>query len=199
MANNHPDEPVLHEHKEFRNIDYSEKTLRGSEFFQCTFINCNFHKSDLGRNEFSHCRFEGCNFTMAVIADTGFADVTFNNCKLLGLDFTTCNKFMFSFAFSHCQMDFSVFLGAKLKKTRFNHCSLKEAVFTEADLTQAVFATCDLQGAQFAGTNLEKADLRTAYNFHIDPEHNKMKKAQFSHRNLAGLLNKYNLDIEYDG
>jgi hypothetical protein len=44
--------------------------------------------------------------------------------------------------------------------------------------------------------NLKKADLRTAYNYHIDPESNKLKKAKFSLQGLPGLLDKYGIDIE---
>ncbi|OQA01530.1 MAG: hypothetical protein BWY70_00347 [Bacteroidetes bacterium ADurb.Bin408] len=45
-------------------------------------------------------------------------------------------------------------------------------------------------------TNLEKADLRTAFNYIIDPELNHIKKARFSLRGISGLLAKYNIDIE---
>ena len=41
----------------------------------------------------------------------------------------------------------------------------------------AVFHECNLLGAMFDQTNLEKADLRTAINFSIYPEQNKLKKA----------------------
>ena len=44
---------------------------------------------------------------------------------------------------------------------------------------------------------LEKADFRTAFNYSIDPENNRMKKAKFSPPEVVGLLNKY--DIEIDG
>lgn len=192
------DEPLLHEHKEFKNVDFSGKTLRDREFFKCTFVNCNFSKSDLSKNEFSNCTFEACNFTMAKIVDTGFGEVTFNNCKLMGLDFSSASRFMFSFAFSNSQLDYGIFHGTKLKKTVFDRCSLKDADFTDADLTQAVLKECDLQNAQFTGTNLEKTDLRTAQNYHIDPDRNKLKKTRFANTNLAGLLHKYNLDIDFE-
>ena len=69
--------------------------------------------------------------------------------------------------------------------------------FAEADLTEAVFKDCDLSGAIFDYTVLEKADLRTAQHYSIDPENNRLKKARFSIFGIAGLLDKYDIDIEH--
>jgi uncharacterized protein YjbI with pentapeptide repeats len=68
--------------------------------------------------------------------------------------------------------------------------------FIEADLTQSTFQNCDLNRASFENTNLESADLRTAYNFSMDPEINRINKAKFSVNGIAGLLDKYNIEIE---
>jgi len=66
---------------------------------------------------------------------------------------------------------------------------------TECDLASAVFDHCDLAGATFENTILEKADLRTSFNYSIDPERNRVKKAKFSLQGLPGLLNKYDIEI----
>jgi uncharacterized protein YjbI with pentapeptide repeats len=79
---------------------------------------------------------------------------------------------------------------------RFVNCTLHEVDFTEADLTASLFENCDLQRTLFANTNLEKADFRTAFNYSIDPELNRIKKARFSMPGVLGLLSKYNIDIE---
>ena len=83
-------------------------------------------------------------------------------------------------------------------KTKFDKCSLKETDFTEVNLSASVFSDCDLTGAIFSNTILEKVDFRTANNYSIDPEFNKLKKAKFSAFNLDGLLYKYQLDIDYN-
>jgi fluoroquinolone resistance protein len=95
-------------------------------------------------------------------------------------------------------LDYCTFYGTRLKKTTFTGCSLKETDFTEADLSASVFDKCDLLNAKFSNTILEKTDFRTAVNFSIDPQFNKMKKARFTTFGLTGLLDKYNLDIEQD-
>jgi uncharacterized protein YjbI with pentapeptide repeats len=73
---------------------------------------------------------------------------------------------------------------------------MHEVDFSESDLSNATFDNCDLLTATFDRTVLEKADFRTAYNYAIDPENNRIKKARFSTAGLAGLLFKYDLDIK---
>jgi hypothetical protein len=50
--------------------------------------------------------------------------------------------------------------------------------------------------ATFENTIIEKVDFRTSYNYSIDLEINKVKKAKFSLTGVVGLLDKY--DIEFD-
>lgn len=187
---------VIHEQKTFTSVNYAGKLLRDREFIKCTFIACDFSKSDLRDNDFVDCHFKDCNFSLTIIEGAGFRNATFIGSKLLGIDFTRCNRFMFSFAFQDCHIDYCTFFGTKLRKTNFINCTLKETDFSEADLSVAVFEKCDLSETRFLNTILEKTDFRTAQNFSIDPEANKMKKSKFDAANLAGLLFKYQLDIE---
>lgn len=191
-------EAVVHENKVFSQVDYAGKKLRNREFIKCSFVSCDFSKSDLSDNAFEDCIFQKCDLSMASISGTGFRNASFIGCKLLGVDFSQCNKFMFSFSFQECKMDYCVFYGAKLKKTHFIACSLKDTEFSGAELQAAIFDRCDLTGTKFSNTNLEKADFRTAQNYMIDPDANKMKLAKFSALQLAGLLAKYQLDISFD-
>jgi uncharacterized protein YjbI with pentapeptide repeats len=73
---------------------------------------------------------------------------------------------------------------------------LQEVDFTDCDLSEAVFERCDLERTQFINTNLEKADLRGSWNYSIDPEVNRIKKAKFSLPGITGLLDKYDIMID---
>lgn len=115
---------------------------------------------------------------------------------MLGLRFDNCNEFGLSFSFEGCQLIHSSFYKTGLKKTIFRDCQLQEIDFSEADLTSALFDNCNLQHATFDSTILEKADLRTSFNFSIDPELNRIKKAKFSLSGITGLLDKYEIEIE---
>ena len=68
--------------------------------------------------------------------------------------------------------------------------------FTECDLTASIFENCDLNNATFDNTIIEKVDFRTAFNYSINPELNRIKKAKFSIEGISGLLSKYDIDIE---
>lgn len=86
----------------------------------------------------------------------------------------------------------------KLKKIIFKRGSLHEADLSGCDLTGAVFDGCDLRDAKFENTILEKADLRTAFNYSIDPTINKIRKARFSLPAVTGLLDRFGILIERD-
>ena len=83
-----------------------------------------------------------------------------------------------------------------MKKTIFKDCSLHEADFVEADLSKSVFDNCDFAGTSFERTNLAGADFRTSFNYNFDPELNHIKNAKFSLTGIAGLLSKYNIQID---
>ncbi|MDR3250221.1 MAG: pentapeptide repeat-containing protein [Tannerella sp.] len=115
---------------------------------------------------------------------------------MLGLRFDTCLEFGLSFSFDNCQLNHSSFYKTKIKKTILKNSQLQETDFAECDLTSAMFDNCDLTRAVFDHTNIEKADFRTSYNYSIDPEINRIKKAKFSILGVSGLLDKYDIDID---
>ena len=180
----------------FEGIDFSSSLFKKGEYENCRFTNCNFAETNLSKITFIDCVFDNCNLSAANVNGTAFQEIQFSNCKLMGLRFEDCNTFLFAVSFTNCLLNLSTFYKLKLKNTVFTNCSLQQVDFTEADLNSAVFNNCDLLHATFDNTILEKADLRTAINFSIDPERNKLKKAKFSTASLAGLLDKYDLQID---
>lgn len=171
-------------------------SLGEGEYENCIFADCNFENLDFSEFIFTDCRFETCNLSLAKIHLTVFRDAVFRNCKMLGLHFDTCNDFGLSFSFTGCQLNHSSFYSLKMKKTVFRNCQMHEIDFTDANLSAAIFDNCDLLLAAFDHTNLEKTDFRTSFNFSIDPDINRMKKAKFTLSGLPGLLNKFDIDIE---
>lgn len=180
----------------FEREDFTLTSLEKGEYESCVFNGCNVSEYDLSGFNFINCEFNDCNLSLAKLHKTAFQDVKFSGCKMLGLQFDTCNEFSLSFSFDNCLLNHSIFYKRKIKKTSFRNSQLREVDFTEADLSSSVFDNCDLLGATFEFTNLEKADLRTTYNFSIDPEGNRIKKARFSLSGLPGLLHKYDLKID---
>jgi len=182
--------------KIFEKIDFNQIPLKKGEYENCTFVNCNFNSADLSNIIFSECLFTGCNLSMAVLTDTAIRETKFRECKMLGLKFENCNRFGLSFTAENCQLNHSSFYQLKFKNAVFAHCLLHETDFTESDFTGTVFNDCDFSLAVFNHANLEKTDFRTSYNYSINPENNRIKKAKFSLPAVTGLLDTYDIEIE---
>jgi fluoroquinolone resistance protein len=184
-----------HQDKTFVKANYTDSPLSRAEYEDCRFVDCDFSNSDLAGTRFVNCEFQSCNLTLAKLTKTNFTDVQFKGCKMLGLHFEHCSDFGFSVSFDNCMLDHSCFYKLKMKKTTFKDCKLQEVDFSEADLSNSNFDTCNLQQATFDNTILEKVDFRTSYNYTIDPERNRLKKAKFSVNEVRGLLSKYDILI----
>lgn len=167
----------------------------GQDFEQCTFRNLDLSRTSLSGANFINCRFDACVLTQAEVKNAKLYDVSFASCKLMYVDFGTCNPFGFHVDFEDCQLDYAIFLDRKLKKSRFVDCSLREVQFLNCDLTGTVFGRCNLELARFEKNNLSQVDFSSSYNLGLDPDENKLKKARFSLHNLPGLLKKYDLII----
>ncbi len=172
-------------------------SLIHKEYEQCSFTNCNFENQDLSGIQFIDCFFTECNLSLVKTNATAFRNVHFTDCKLLGIRFDTCNSFGLSFQFDQCQLNHCSFFNRKITQTIFRDSQLEGVDFSECDLSGALFDNCNLQHAVFDQTQLDKADFRTAYNYSINPEINRMKKTAFSVAGIAGLLDKYDIIIEH--
>jgi fluoroquinolone resistance protein len=195
---------VFIEGKTFDKIDFAQTPLAQGEYEYCTFLNCNLSDTELSELKFLECEFSGCNLSLAKLTQTALKDIKFKNCKMLGLNFGNCSQFGFAVSFDTCMLNHSSFSNpesppnkrSKLRNTIFNNSQLYEVDFTECDLSYSVFDKCDLTRTIFERTILEGVDFRSAYNYTIDPELNRIKKAKFSRSGVAGLLEKYDIDIE---
>jgi uncharacterized protein YjbI with pentapeptide repeats len=183
------------ENKSFENIDFSKEPFAVADYEECIFLRCDFTEASLNNFAFIECKFIGCNLSNAKVESAGFHDIKFSGCKLTGVNFTTANPAMISLYFEDCVMDYVSLARLHLKKTEFHHCSLIRAFFDDADFSSSKFIGCNLENAVFGKTNLEKADFSTSYNYIIDPENNRIKKAKFSVPGLPGLLMKYDIII----
>lgn len=165
-------------------------------FCGCVFKECVFQGADLSSFAFEDCTFETCNLSLARVAGAAFKNVRFEECKIQGVNFFECCRTVLSMRFMKCDLRCASFDGLPLRKTVFEDSSLREVQFARADLAGSSFTRCDLARAAFLRTNLENADFSTAYNFTLDPDANRLRKAKFSVFGLPGLLEKYGLDVE---
>lgn len=188
--------PII-EDKTFTKITAEAISGYNNTYENCSFINSDFSYADFSSITFVNCKFQGCNLTLVRLSDTGLQDIHFKDCKLSGADFGKSRDFLFEVNFEGCILDNAIFYKKKNKGAKFTDCSMIETDFTESDLTDVVFINCNLYRAFFNRTILKNADLRSSYNYTIDPDTNNIKKARFSVHGLPGLLAKY--DIRIDG
>lgn len=99
-------------------------------------------------------------------------------------------------ALSRCPLRVNEAPGLNLRGATLEACSAKEADFAEADLRDALCPRTDFAGAKFHGTNMERADMREALNYVIDPRVNKVKGARFSLPEAVALLRGLDIVVE---
>ncbi len=187
---------VYEEDQVFKKKDYSSEAFPKGEYENCLFVNCSFANCNLSESIFLECEFEQCDLSLAKLNYTALRDVVFKSCKLVGVGFQDCNQLLLSVQFENCQLKLASFYKLKLKATQFINCNLQEVDFTETDLSGSTMDNCDLSRAVFEYTNIEKADLRSSFNYLINPEINKVKKAKFSLLGVGGLLAQFDIVIE---
>ena len=182
----------VHSDKDYKGIT----SIATGQYENCQFTNCQLTKAKLNGAQFIDCTFVDCTLINAKMKDTGLQSVTFKGCNLLGVQFDDCKEFGFSVKFRDCSLELSSFCERKLKGISFKRCKLIETDFRGANLQEASFADCDLDRAVFERTDLRKADLRTAVNFQISPEENRLRGTKFSQEGLIGLLKEYGIVVE---
>jgi fluoroquinolone resistance protein len=180
----------------FRGVNFAGTDLAGHTFEDCAFLSCHFPEVSLARVAFVSATFEACEFTLVKLENATLNTVHFRGSKLVGLNFTDCNKFGFLPDFADCLIDGSVFCANSLKKGRFERCTIRNCDFMEADLREAVFDGSSLEGSTFQKCNLEKADFRAASDYSIDPLNNRLAKARFSLPEAQSFLGFLGITIE---
>ena len=177
----------------FENIDFSIQELNFDRYENTTFKNCNF--SDFSHVDFTDCTFETCNLSNVKFNNCKLDQVSFYGCKMVGAQFSQSKEFGFEIHAVECNLDYSSFDRKKLNKSSFEKCSFQESNLTQCDFSKAKLNQCDFKGALFDQTNLTGVDMRSCYQFQIDPTQNFIKKAKFRAQDLAGLLYRFNIII----
>ena len=186
----------LIEDKTFGKEDFTQKPLTAGDYDYCTFINCNFSGSELHNTRFLECEFKDCNLGNVKLRNAIFMDVKFTGCKLIGLVFDESSRFHAGASFENCTLNYTSFYGKSMKEMLFRSSTIHEADFSDCDLTGSLFENCDLKDTKFENTVLEKCDFSKAYNYIIDPQKNRIKKARFSLSGLPGLLYSHDIIID---
>lgn len=128
--------------------------------------------------------------------NTKFQEVTFIRCKLAGLNFSQISKILLSVKFLDSNLAFCNFPDLNLSDTKFVNCQLNGCDFLDTNLKNALFENTSLPGTQFDHCDLSGADFRSARDFVINLEGNKLDKAIFSLQGALTFLETLNIIIE---
>jgi uncharacterized protein YjbI with pentapeptide repeats len=182
--------------QKIEDVYFLEADIKYKEYENCTFHHCDFTECTFQSVFFIDCTFFDCNFKDTKVNYLSLRGVQFNRCDFTAVNFAMTDQVIFEFHFKDCLLDYAKFYALKLKKMQFINCSMIAVDFMGSDLTEALFDNCNLRRAVFIDTIAHKADFYTSYDYTIDPEKNKLKKAIFSSDGLKGLLEKYDIIVK---
>lgn len=168
-----------HEEVLFSGIDFSLHDISGHNFEACRFKHSLFNEADLTETVFRDVLFEECQWVMTGVDHATLGDVRFESCKIMGVNFSSCNDFGFSVDYRESVLDSLVFSRQGLRKTLFRDCRIVRTDFSDCDLRDADFNGTRFEEVVFSGCNLEKADFREAAGYEIDPMENRIRRARF--------------------
>ena len=176
---------------------FANKDLRGQEFQDCVFEQCDFSYANLTNASLENVTFLGCNLSCINLISTRFREVKFAGCKLVGVDFHHCVGVLGSMqlSFSECILNGCNFSDLKLSKTPFLRSQLENCIFTNADLSESDFSKTDLTNTLFHGCQLQKSNFTLAKNYTIDPQNNFLAKAKFALPEAASLLQFLGIEL----
>ncbi|HNX90243.1 MAG TPA: pentapeptide repeat-containing protein [Candidatus Omnitrophota bacterium] len=189
-------EEEVYENKEFKGIVLSGEKICRKEFQGCRFENCDFAGCDFSGTAFIDSVFKACNLANIKMDKCGFRGVIFEESKLVGICFTDINPFLLSWEFRNSRIELCNFNGLKMRKSKFSGSTVRETDFVNVDLGESDFSGADLKGTRFHNAVLEKANLKKAENYYIDPMSNKLKGAKFSYPGVLSLLSSLGIKVE---
>lgn len=179
----------------FKAEDFSKKSMQNLTFTECSFHNCNFSESLLHNAKFCTCTFYDCNLSLVKLDGCRIQEVTFVDCKIVGAEFFKCEKRFFSATYNNCLLNFCNFSDLNMKNCQFKGSKIIECYFTNTCLSGADFSHTDLTGTTFHNCDLSRANFSKATQYAIDPQTNKINKAQFSLPEAVGLLRTFDIKL----
>lgn len=183
----------------FKNLALQDLLCVGSEFEECTFVDCNFSSAVFERCNFINCSFSGCQLSLASLPYTRLFGVSFTECKLVGVDWTraTWSEYHkdFEISFRQSILNDSSFFGLTLQGLILDECKVQDVDFREGDFSHAVMTYSDFTHSVFMRTNLQSADFTEATQYSINVLENQLQGAKFSKFEAVYLLESLGIEL----
>ena len=183
----------------FKNLDMQSLVCVGTEFEECTFVDCNFSEATFEKCNFINCSFTRCQLSLINLPYTRLFNVNFLECKLVGVDWTraTWSQYHkdFEISFRQCILNDSSFFGLTLQGLVLDECKVHDVDFREGDFSKAVMTYCDFTHSLFMSTNLQAANFTESSQFLINVLENQLQGAKFSKFEAVYLLESLGIEL----
>ena len=183
----------------FANYDPGE-LLENAEFEDCVFDHCRWLGTRVQNCRFNACTFDHCNFfRRGVQLYHHERCLAAEQCvPLHGVGRAAGQKRGVPAVWQNqnCAFRYNDFSGMALNGFDWTGAELQQCTFDDTRLAGASFYGVRLGGTRFTRCDLQKADLRTAEEYAIDLETNKLKGARFSFPDVVRLLDGTGIVIE---
>ena len=177
----------------FANYDPGE-LLENAEFEDCVFDHCRWLGTRVQNCRFNACTFDHCNFSGVVFSFTTMKDAWLLNSAFRSMAWGglqgKSGVFQPFGKIKNCAFRYNDFSGMALNGFDWTGAELQQCTFDDTRLAGASFYGVRLGRTRFTRCDLQKADLRTAEEYAIDLETNKLKGARFSFPDVVRLLEK---------
>ncbi|HHX33848.1 MAG TPA: pentapeptide repeat-containing protein [Gammaproteobacteria bacterium] len=183
----------------FKSLDLQDLVCVGTEFEECTFVDCNFTSATFERCNFINCSFTRCQLSLISVPYTRFFTVSFTECKLVGVDWTraTWSEFHkdFEISFRQSILNDSSFFGLTLQGLILDECKVQDVDFREGDFSHAVMTYSDFTHSLFMRTNLQSANFAESSQYSINILENQVQGAKFSKHEAVYLLESLGIEL----
>lgn len=183
----------------FKSLALQDLLCVGTEFEECTFVDCNFSNAVFERCNFINCSFTRCQLSLVSLPYTRLFGVSFVECKLVGVDWTraTWSEYHkdFELSFRQSILNDSSFFGLTLQGLILDECKVQDVDFREGDFSKAVMTYSDFTHSLFMRTNLQSADFTEATQYSINVLENQLQGAKFSKFEAVYLLESLGIEL----
>ncbi|MCB9197916.1 MAG: pentapeptide repeat-containing protein [Flavobacteriales bacterium] len=158
-------------------------------------MNLDLSDQKLDFSKFIDCDFNSCNLSNVTILETSFQNCYFTETKLIGINFSNVNSFLFAIKCERSDLSFTYFERNDLTKCSFEYCSFREAQMTQVKAGKVPFNYSDLTGVIFDDCELTGASFIEVDSLVLDPQLNRIKNISISRSSLEGLLTELRLNV----
>ena len=183
----------------FKGLDLQDLVCLGTEFEECSFIDCNFTSAVFENCNLMNCSFRSCQLSLISVPYSRLFELSFVECKLVGVDWTRANWSAyhkdFEISFRQCILNDSSFFGLTLQALVLDECKVQDVDFREGDFSHAVMSYSDFTHSLFMRTNLQSANFTESTQYAINILENQVQGAKFSKHEAVYLLGGLGIEL----